>query len=154
MEIQGEEHWMKLALEQADLAAAAEEIPVGAVVIHPVRGLIGLGNNRTRRDCDPSAHAEIVALRAAAQAVGNHRLVETTLITTLEPCPMCAGAIVQARVARVIFGCRDPRMGAAVSVFSLLDHPALNHRCTVDEGLFADESRERLQSFFQARRKA
>ena len=142
---------MRAALEQAVEAAAAGEIPVGAVVV--IGGeLIAAGQNRSIRDSDPSAHAEVVALRTAGSAISNYRLTGATLYVTLEPCPMCIGAIVQARVARVVFGAYDPKAGAAGSAVDLSDSPAFNHRFEVLGGVLADECGAVLKEFFSARR--
>lgn len=147
----GDVAWMQHALNLALQAQSIGEVPVGAVL---VRGdvVLGEGFNTLIRDHDPSAHAEMVAIRAAARAEGNYRLPGTTLYVTLEPCSMCAGAIVQARIARVVYGADDPRTGAARSVFRILDHPQLNHRCEVVGGVLAEESGELLRQFFRARR--
>ena len=144
-------HWTRKALDLAQYAAEAGEVPVGAVL---VRGneVIGEGWNRPIGTCDPTAHAEVVALRAAAARTGNYRLVDNTLYVTLEPCPMCAGALVHARVARVVFGAADPRAGAAGSVFNLLQAQALNHRAEVRHGVLAEECGALLRDFFRARR--
>ena len=143
--------WMAEALALARRAAAAGEVPVGAVL---VRGdeVIGEGWNRPIGACDPTAHAEVVALRAAAVRTGNYRLIDSTLYVTLEPCPMCAGAIVHARVARVVFGAADPRAGSAGSVFDLLRTETLNHRAEVRGEMLAEECGELLRAFFRARR--
>ena len=114
--------------------------------------MIASGGNRTIADCDPSAHAEIVALRAAARAVGNHRLSGATLYVTVEPCAMCAGAMIQARILRLVYGCDEPRGGAVRSCFAVFEHPALNHRVEVASGVLAEACAEVLQSFFAARR--
>lgn len=143
---------MQRALALAEAAEQNGEVPVGAVLIDADGRVLGEGGNRVITDADPTAHAEIVALRAAAAAVGNYRLPGTTLYVTLEPCAMCAGALVHARVERVVFAARDPRAGAGGSVFQVLDHPALNHRCRVEQGPLADEAGERLRAFFRARR--
>lgn len=143
---------MREALALADRAAAEGEVPVGAVVVRD-GAVIGRGWNRPIGGHDPTAHAEIEALRDAAQRVGNYRLPGATLYVTLEPCPMCAGAIVHARVARVVFGAADPRTGAAGSVFDLLPSDRrFNHRTLCDGGVLAQESGERLRTFFRARR--
>lgn len=143
--------WMRRALDLARRAADAGEVPVGAVL---VRGdePIGEGWNRPIGACDPTAHAEVLALRAAAAMAGNYRLVDSTLYVTLEPCPMCAGALVHARVARVVFGAVDPRAGAAGTVFDLLRSAALNHRAEVTGGVLAEECGALLREFFRARR--
>ncbi|MFP4209356.1 MAG: tRNA adenosine(34) deaminase TadA [Wenzhouxiangella sp.] len=146
-----DQHWMHHALGLAGQAEAIGEVPVGAVL---VRGdeVLGEGFNTLIRDHDPSAHAEMIAIRAAAARMGNYRLPGTTLYVTLEPCAMCAGAIVQARIDRVVYGADDPRTGAARSVFQILDNPALNHRCAVTGGVLAEESGQMLRAFFRARR--
>ena len=143
--------FMQAALVQAHEAAAAGEIPVGAIVTK--RGeVLATGQNRSIRDFDPSGHAEIVALRAACHAQANYRLTDTTLYVTLEPCAMCLGAIVQARVSRVVFGAYDPKAGAAGSVVDLCDSPAFNHRFEVMGGVCADDCSAVLQEFFRSRR--
>ena len=146
-----DDDWMGRALDLADRAAGEGEVPVGAVV---VRGGVelGAGWNRPVGSCDPSAHAEIEALRAAARAVGNYRLPGAELFVTLEPCAMCAGAIVQARVARVVFAAADPRAGAFGSAFDLRAVPGLNHRPECVGGVRAEEASERLLAFFRGRR--
>lgn len=142
---------MRKALELARFAATAGEVPVGAVLVRGEEA-IGEGWNRPIGAHDPTAHAEVVALRMAAARTGNYRLVDSTLYVTLEPCPMCAGAIVHARVARVVFGAADPRTGAAGSVFDLLQSEALNHRAKVRGGVLAEECGMLLRDFFRARR--
>ena len=143
---------MARALEQARLAVVRGEVPVGAVLVRDDR-LVVEGHNRTFLDADPTAHAESVVLRRAAARQGDFRLEETTLYVTLEPCAMCAGAIVLARVPRVVYGARDPKAGMAGSLENLLQDPRLNHRCTVTPDLLADESASLLRSFFRARRR-
>jgi tRNA(adenine34) deaminase len=143
--------YMHLAIEQARAAALRGEVPVGALVVLEDRILAAAGN-RTITDCDPTAHAEIVALRAAAQKVGNYRLVGAALYVTIEPCAMCAGALLQARVARLIYGADEPKGGAIRTCMQVLDAPALNHRVTVTPGVLAEESAALLQSFFATRR--
>lgn len=142
---------MREALAQAAQAARGGEVPVGAVVVHDGR-VIGAGFNRPIGDADPTAHAEMVALRTAARASGNYRLVGATLYVTVEPCLMCAGALVHARVPTLVFGAREPKAGAVRSVMRALDHPAFNHRVTVVEGVLADECRHLMQAFFDERR--
>ncbi|NIA27312.1 MAG: tRNA adenosine(34) deaminase TadA [Desulfobulbaceae bacterium] len=143
--------FMQVALEQAREAAAAGEIPVGAVVV--IGGeIIATGQNRSIRDSDPSAHAEIVALRGAGSSVSNYRMTDATLYVTLEPCAMCIGAIVQARVTRVVFGAYDPKAGAAGSAIDLSDSPAFNHRFEIMGGVLADECGAVLKEFFSERR--
>lgn len=148
-----DEHWMRRALALAEAAAAAGEVPVGAVLVRDGE-LLGEGANRPIAAADPTAHAEILALRAASARVGNYRLPGSTLYVTLEPCPMCAGALVHARVARVVYATPDPRSGAAGSVFDLLRDPHLNHRAVVDGGVCAEAAAELLRGFFRARRDA
>ena len=143
--------FMRAAMEEARAAGTRGEVPIGAVVVAENR-ILGRGRNRTITDCDPSAHAEIVALREAAKAAGNYRLVGTTLYVTVEPCAMCAGAMVQARVARLVYGADEAKGGAVRSCFSMLDHPQLNHRVEVVSGVLAEEAVALLQSFFAARR--
>ncbi len=146
-----DEAMMRRALELAAQAAAAGEVPIGAVLAGDGE-VLGEGCNRVIRDADPSGHAEIVALRAAAARIGNYRLPGTTLYVTLEPCAMCAGALVHARVRRVVFAAFDPQVGAGGSVYNLLDSPHLNHRCLVSSGLLADASTRLLDDFFSTRR--
>src|SRR6476646_3493000 len=143
--------WMGLALEQAALAAAAGEVPVGALVIKDGE-IIGRGHNRNLLDDDPTAHAEIVALRQAAARLGNHRLTGCTVVATIEPCSMCAGALIHARVARLVYGASDPKAGAAGSVLQIINHPGLNHRMEVTAGVLSSECSEILQEFFRRKR--
>lgn len=142
---------MREALALAREADEADEVPVGAVVVHDGR-VVGRGANRQIRDADPTAHAEIVALRQAAREIGDHRLRDATVYSTLEPCAMCAGALVTARIARLVFGSRDLRFGAVRSKFRLADSELLNHRLEVEEGVLAGECLDLLQSFFARRR--
>jgi len=142
---------MRVCLEEAAAAAASGEVPVGAVLVRD-GVIIGRGRNSMIRLRDPSAHAEILALRAGAMAVGNYRLPDTDLFVTVEPCIMCVGALLHARVRRVVFGCPDPKGGALGSVVDLSDHPRLNHRLLVVPGVCADEARALLQDFFRLRR--
>lgn len=144
-------HWMRRALELAQQAALEGEVPVGAVLIKDGK-LIAEGWNRPIAENDPSGHAEMRVLRQAGKVLENYRLTGTTLYVTLEPCPMCAGAMVHARVGRVVYATADPRTGAAGSVFNLLQSDALNHRCEVEAGLLAEESAALLQDFFRRRR--
>ncbi len=144
-------HWMRRALELATLAAREGEVPVGAVLVKDGE-LIAEGRNRPIADHDPTAHAEIQLLRAAGKAMQNYRLSGTTLYVTLEPCPMCAGAIVHARVGRVVFAATDPRTGAAGSIYNILQSNELNHRCEVEGGVLAEESASLLRHFFRSRR--
>lgn len=144
--------WMAEALQLAEQAAAAGEVPVGALLLRDGQ-VIGRGANAPIAHHDPTAHAEIVALRDAGRQCRNYRLTGSTLYVTLEPCPMCAGALVQARVARVVYGAADPRAGAAGSVFDLLRSSTLNHRAEVVGGVLAEESAALLRHFFRQRRK-
>lgn len=145
-------HWMRHAIDLARRAASEGEVPVGAVIVDAAGQLIAEGWNRPIGHHDPTAHAEIQALRAAASKVGNYRLPGTTLYATLEPCPMCAGAIVHARIGRVVYAAPDPRTGAAGSVFNLLQAPQLNHRCEITAGVAEEEAANLLRAFFKARR--
>ena len=142
---------MQAALAEASKAGDAGEVPVGAVVVLD-DNIVGTGNNNNISNHDPSGHAEIVALRAAATAQGNHRLPGATLYVTLEPCAMCMGAISQARISRVVFGAYDPKFGAAGSVIDLSDSKALNHRFEINGGVLADECGTLLKTFFAVRR--
>ena len=151
---EADEAWMRQALALADRAQHEDdEIPVGALLVGADGKLLAEGWNRNIAECDPSAHAEIVALRKAGQALGNHRLIGSTLYVTLEPCAMCAMAIVHARVARVVYAASDPKTGACGSVFDLLADPRHNHRVEVRGGLLAGEAGARLTNYFRAKRK-
>jgi tRNA(adenine34) deaminase len=143
--------FMSRALELARMAEAAGEVPVGAVIVKDNQ-IIAEGWNRPIGLHDPSAHAEMLAMRAAAQAVSNYRLLDTTLYVTLEPCAMCAGAMVHARVKRLVYGATDPRAGAAGTIFNITQHEALNHRVDVVGGVMAEECGAVLRNFFQAKR--
>jgi tRNA(adenine34) deaminase len=143
--------YMHLAIEQARVAALRGEVPIGALVVLDDRILSAAGN-RTITDCDPTAHAEILALREAAIAICNYRLTGAALYVTIEPCAMCAGALVQARIARLVYGADEPKGGAIRSCMQVLDAPALNHRVSVTPGVLAEESVALLQSFFADRR--
>jgi tRNA(adenine34) deaminase len=142
---------MRLALSEAERASAHDDVPIGAVVARGDEVLAAAGNERELR-ADPTAHAEVLALRAAAERLGGWRIPESTVYVTLEPCAMCAGAIVLSRVARVVYGATDPKAGAAGSVLDVLGEPRLNHRPRVEPGLLADESAALLEAFFAARR--
>ena len=148
------EAFMQLAIAEARAAEAAGEVPVGAVIVSSTGELIARGNNQVLRTSDPTAHAEIVALRAAGLALANYRLLGCTLYTTLEPCAMCAGAILHARIARLVYAAPDPKAGACGSVLSVMNHPALNHRVEVISGILAEECSAHLTGFFRARRNA
>ena len=143
--------YMRLALVEARTAAEKGEVPVGCIVVLGDRVLARAGN-RTITDCDPSAHAEIVALRAAAKTLGNYRLNGAAVYVTVEPCAMCAGAMIQARIARLIYGCDDPKGGAVHTCFEIFSHPTLNHRVEVLQGVLAEECAHIMQTFFAARR--
>lgn len=142
---------MRMALEEAATAERAGEVPVGCVIVLNER-VIARTANRTIADCDPTAHAEMVALRAAAKAVRNYRLTGATIYVTIEPCAMCAGAMVQARVQRLVYGADDPKGGAVRSCFAVFDHPRVNHRVEITSGILAGECAALLQKFFSARR--
>jgi tRNA(adenine34) deaminase len=148
--------WMELALAEARMAAEAGEVPVGALVINNgeiINGeIIGRAGNRNLRDHDPTAHAEILALRQAAQHLGNHRLTGCTLYATIEPCAMCAGAVIHARIARLVYGAKDSKAGAAGSILEVINHPRLNHKMEVVSGVLGDRCSEILQDFFRRRR--
>jgi tRNA(adenine34) deaminase len=148
-----DERFMRLAIAQAQLAPGHGDIPIGAVVVHNGT-VIGAGHNERELHEDPTAHAETIALRAAARTLRSWRVLEATLYVTLEPCAMCAGAIVLARVPRVVFGARDPKAGAAGSVLDVLDEPRLNHRPQVQAGVLGDECSELLRAFFRERRES
>ena len=143
--------YMRAAVAEAKIAAEEGEVPVGAVVVAG-GGIIARGHNRSETDNDPSAHAEIVALRNAARKAGNYRLTEATLYVTLEPCAMCMGALVQARIERLVFGAYDPKAGAAGSAIDLSDSPSFNHRFEINGGVLADECGQVLKSFFESKR--
>ena len=143
---------MRLALEQARLALEHDDVPIGAVVVDADSRVIGVGRNERELRNDPTAHAEVIALREAAASIGSWRVLDATLVVTLEPCAMCAGAIVLARVPRVVFGCEDPKAGAARSVMNVLAEPKLNHRPEVVGGVLAQECAGLLRTFFAARR--
>ncbi len=143
--------FLQLALEEAIAAGQAGEVPVGAVLVHQGE-VLARAQNRVVRDSDPTAHAEVVALRAAGRALGNYRLNGCSLFVTLEPCSMCAGALVHARVDRVVYATAAPKAGAAGSVLTVINHPRLNHQMQLDSGLLAEESSELLKAFFRERR--
>jgi tRNA(adenine34) deaminase len=146
-----DEQWMSAALDEAALALLHDDVPVGAVVVHDGR-IIGAGHNERERRQDPTAHAEIIAMQAAATELGSWRLLDCTLYVTLEPCAMCAGAIVLARIPRVVYGTTDPKAGAAGSVLDVLGEPRLNHRPVVEAGPLADDCAAVLRAFFALRR--
>jgi tRNA(adenine34) deaminase len=146
-----DERWMRLAIAEAERALGHDDVPIGAVVVHGGE-VVGAGHNERELRQDPTAHAEIIALRAAAAALGSWRVLDSTLYVTLEPCAMCAGAIVLARVPRVVFGCTDPKAGAAGSVLDVLAEPRLNHRPAVAGGVLGGPCAALLTEFFAARR--
>lgn len=146
-----DELWMEEALREAQAAEARGEVPVGAVIVCDGR-IVGRGSNRNILDSDPTAHAEIVALREAGRALGNHRLESGEMFVTIEPCAMCAGALVHARLKRLVYGADDPKAGAVRSVLQVLNHPRLNHTMDVRSGVLASRSMDLLQSFFRSRR--
>jgi len=144
-------YWMAIALEEAKQAQASGEVPVGAVLVRN-GALLARARNQPLSRCDPTAHAEVLALRAAAASLGNYRLTGTTLYVTVEPCPMCSGALLQARVTRVVFGASDPKAGAVVSLFQLFDDPRLNHRIQWTEGVLREACAEIMSGFFRVKR--
>jgi tRNA(adenine34) deaminase len=146
-----DEYFMRLALREAERALGHDDVPVGAVIVHAAE-VIGAGHNERELREDPSAHAEMIAIREAARALGSWRLLDTVIYVTLEPCAMCAGAIVLARVPRVVYGAPDPKAGAAGSVLDILAEPRLNHRPEVAAGLLEAESADLLRAFFRSRR--
>jgi tRNA(adenine34) deaminase len=149
--MESDPRYMQEALREARSAAEAGEVPIGAVLVHDGK-ILARSGNRTIRDNDPTAHAEMVVLREAARLLGNYRLADTTLYVTIEPCSMCAGAIVQARVPRLVYGADDPKGGAVRSCFEILSHPRLNHQVQVTAGVLAADCAAILQSFFVERR--
>jgi len=146
-----DEYFMQLALREAARALEHDDVPVGAVIVKDGE-LIGAGHNERELRADPTAHAEMIALRQAAAALGSWRILDSVMYVTLEPCAMCAGALVLSRIARVVFGATDPKAGAAGSVLNLLDMPALNHRPACQGGLLGDEAGDLLRGFFAGRR--
>ena len=147
-----DEFWMRKAIEAANEARDLEEIPIGACLIDVNGELLAVAGNRTITSSDPTAHAEILVLREAGAKIGNYRLTETTLYTTIEPCAMCAGALVNARIERLVFGAHDIRFGAVESVFQICDTSSLNHQIEITKGVLAEECRKLMQDFFRARR--
>lgn len=144
---------MQLAIDQARAAEAAGEVPVGAIIVAPDGvTILGRGWNRVIADSDPTAHCEIVAMREAGRTLGNYRLTGCTLVCTLEPCAMCAGAILHARIGRLLYATRDPKAGACGSVLNVMNHPALNHRVEIVEGVLGEECSAMLTDFFRRRR--
>ncbi len=148
-----DELWMEEALREAARAQAAGEVPVGAIVVCD-GAIVGRGGNRNLAENDPTAHAELVALRQAGRAIGNHRLGDCAMFVTIEPCAMCAGALVHARLRRLVYGADDPKAGAVRSIMKVLNHPALNHRTEITSGVLASRCMDLLQSFFRNKRSA
>jgi tRNA(adenine34) deaminase len=146
-----DEVWMRFALDEAEDALRLDEVPVGAVVVINER-IVGRGHNRVITDQDPTAHAELVALRDAAQTVENYRLIGATVYVTIEPCAMCAGALVNARVKRLVYGAKDEKAGAVESVFQICTNEKLNHQIEVRSGVLEEDCREMIQSFFRSKR--
>ena len=149
-----DEKWMFEAIAAARLAGSDDEVPVGAVLVSSEGEMLASAGNRTIRDSDPTAHAEIVAIRTAASLISNYRLTGTTLYTTVEPCVMCSGAIVNARIARLVFGTADPRFGAVRSQFQLCDNASLNHRVEIVTGVLEEHCKWLMQEFFRDKRRA
>ena len=145
------ERWMRLALEEARVAASEDEVPVGAIVVAGGR-VVGTGHNQREQLADPTAHAEMIAITQAAESLGSWRLSDCVMYVTLEPCPMCAGAIIQSRLPLVIYGTRDEKAGACHSLFQITNDPRLNHQSTVLSGVMQDECRNILQEFFRRKR--
>lgn len=148
-----DEFWMRTALQAAEAARDAGEVPIGACLIDKNGALLAVAENRTIRLSDPTAHAEILVLRAAGAKIGNYRLTETTLYTTIEPCAMCAGALVNARIEKLVFGAHDIRFGAVESVFQICNTSSLNHQIEISSGVLADECRTLMQEFFKGKRR-
>ncbi|HSN81700.1 MAG TPA: tRNA adenosine(34) deaminase TadA [Polyangiales bacterium] len=148
-ELSTDPHWMREAIAEARLAEARGEVPVGAVIVHEDQ-IIGRGHNERESQQDPTAHAEMIAIRQAARALGSWRLIDTVLYVTLEPCPMCAGALVNARVPRVVWGCDDPKAGATQTLYTIGSDPRLNHRFECVPGVLAEECSALLTGFFAA----
>ncbi|MFL6466855.1 MAG: tRNA adenosine(34) deaminase TadA [Pyrinomonadaceae bacterium] len=147
-----DEEWMRIAIDAARQAAVRGEVPVGSIIVDSRGSMLAAASNLTITNTDPTAHAEILALREAAAKVGNYRLTGVTVYSTIEPCAMCAGALVNARVERLVFGARDERFGAVETHFQLCSSEKLNHRVEVASGVLADECRELMRAFFRARR--
>lgn len=147
------EIWMQVAIAEAEKARDLDEVPIGACIVGADGEILAAASNRTITDNDPTAHAEILAIRAAAEKIGNYRLTGATVYSTIEPCAMCSGALVNARVSRLVFGAHDERFGAVETKFRLCDSPDLNHRIEIVSGVLADECRSLMQDFFRQRRK-
>lgn len=149
---EADERWMRAALDEADAAATLGEVPVGCVIVSAAGDVLATGHNLREAHEDPTAHAEIIAMRAAARTLGTWRLEDVTLYVTLEPCVMCAGAMVNARIKRVVYGCDDPKAGACKTLFTIGSDTRLNHRFAIESGVLADECADRLRRFFAALR--
>lgn len=149
-----DEFWMRKAIEAAETSRLISEVPIGACLIDKNSEILAIAGNRSIVDSDPTAHAEILVLRDAARKIGNYRLTETTLYTTIEPCAMCAGALVNARIKRLVFGARDERFGAVESVFQICDTSSLNHQIEITSGVLEEDCRRLIQNFFRAKRNA
>lgn len=147
-----DEVWMKEAIEAAQFAESLGEVPIGACLVDLSGNILSISGNRTITNCDPTAHAEILVLREAASKIGNYRLTETTVYTTIEPCAMCAGALVNARVKRIVFGAHDDRFGAVESVFQLCSNSSLNHQIEITSGVLAEACKKLMQDFFKLKR--
>lgn len=147
-----DQEFMRLALAEAETARDLGEVPIGAVIVDATGEILAAASNRTITNSDPTAHAEVLAMRIAGEKVGNYRLTGCTLYTTIEPCVMCAGALVNARIQRLVFGAHDERFGAVETKFQLCDNDQLNHRMEIVRGVLADECRELMQNFFRSRR--
>ncbi|MGB9341028.1 MAG: tRNA adenosine(34) deaminase TadA, partial [Polyangiales bacterium] len=148
-DLANDEQWMRAAIAEAKLAEGKGEVPVGAVIVHD-GSIIGRGHNLRELSQDPTTHAELIAIRQAAEALGSWRLIDTALYVTLEPCPMCAGALVNARVPRVVWGCSDPKAGATETLYAIGSDPRLNHRFECVPGVLGDECSALLSEFFSA----
>jgi tRNA(adenine34) deaminase len=153
LSVESAETWMRLALAEARQAASLDEVPIGCIIVHqPTGRIVGRGYNRRQIDHDPTAHAEIIALRQAGQSLDHWRLLDCILVVTLEPCPMCAGAIVNARVPKLIYGCDDPKAGGVRTLYRIAEDDRLNHRVEVTSGVLAEQCAELLRNFFQRQR--
>ena len=149
---EADEFWMRKALEAAEIAKNLGEVPIGACLIDKNNQLLACAGNRTITDSDPTAHAEILVLREAASKIGNYRLTDTTLYTTIEPCAMCAGALVNARIERLVFGAHDERFGAVETIFRICDNSSLNHKIEIVSGVLREECKQLVQEFFRQKR--
>lgn len=149
---ESDEYWMREAIKAAQAAGKLDEVPIGACLVDQEGNLLAVAGNRTITDSDPTAHAEILVLREAAAKINNYRLVETTIYTTIEPCAMCAGALVNSRVRRLVYGARDERFGAVETHFNICDNELLNHRIEIVAGVLADDCRALVQDFFRKKR--